>query len=557
MLQSDGPEFNLLKEPWIVVMGESGTTTEVNLCEIFVNAHRYRGLANELPTLDVAILRLLLAILYCVYGRYDPNGGFSPIYDDGEMDVSTQDVFLRWRRIWEDGEFSHPVLYKYLTHYRDRFWLFHPDRPFYQVPELELATHYTAAKLNGEVSESSNKVRLFLSRSGQSKDRLGFAEAARWLLHVNAFDDTSAKPKVKGLPSPGAGWLGKLGLVAASGNNLFETLMLNLALLRDGQVLWEPGVAIWELEEARSEERCEIPIPRSPAELLTLQSRRLLLHREDQYVIGYSLLGGDFFPPENAFVEQMTGWRQSQENKRGPIEYKPRRHDPSRQMWRDFASLFVSRGGAHPPGVVSWVKQLQCRHFFDHSLVRFQIAAMKYGDKDFFVDDVYSDGIAFHTDLLEREEMEGSWVERVLQEIETTEALVTEVSGFAQKILLASGVSDNGKQPVRRRRIAMETREQAYYRLDQPFRQWLEEIDPTADEPSEVSSKWWTQSQSIIRELAKELVTQRGRRAYAERVIKEGDKEIRIPPLPQAYEQFWQKTRTPETLRGGKKRESI
>ena len=36
----------------------------------------------------------------------------------------------------------------------------------------------------------------------------------------------------------GAGWLGKLGYIQAQGNNLFETLMLNLTLLQDGVKLW-------------------------------------------------------------------------------------------------------------------------------------------------------------------------------------------------------------------------------------------------------------------------------------------------------------------------------
>ena len=54
-----------------------------------------------------------------------------------------------------------------------------------------------------------------------------YAQAVRWLLSVNGYDDTSAKPKGEGkLPSVGAGWLGKIGYIQASGENLFETLML-------------------------------------------------------------------------------------------------------------------------------------------------------------------------------------------------------------------------------------------------------------------------------------------------------------------------------------------
>lgn len=49
----------------------------------------------------------------------------------------------------------------YLEKYHERFWLFHDQYPFWQIPEAAVGTEYTVAKLNGELSESGNKVRLF------------------------------------------------------------------------------------------------------------------------------------------------------------------------------------------------------------------------------------------------------------------------------------------------------------------------------------------------------------------------------------------------------------
>lgn len=552
-MKTDKPEFNLLREPWIVVMKEDGTTEEVGLLELFAQAHQYRGLAGELPTQDIAVLRLLLAILHCVYGKFDPRGDFAPLYDDGSTSVTPQDAFRRWQVIWEDGAFSHPILTQYLEHYEDRFWLFHPERPFYQVPDLNKATDYTAAKLNGELAESGNKIRLFSSRSGAKKGYLTFAEAARWLLHLISFDDASVKKSIKGMKmlSPGVGWLGKIGSVVAVGNNLFEMLMLNLTLLRDGQVLWEPGDAIWELDEVRREERCQIAQPRNPAELLTLQSRRILLKKKDNMVIGYSLLGGDFFPQENAFVEQMTVWRKSPMKKNAPEEYKPRQHDPSRQVWRDFAALFVNNDEYHAPGVVSWVKQLKYQRIVDRPLFRFQIAAVKYDTSNSSYTDIFSDGIAFHGDIL-NDNMEEQWIGRILQELETTELLVKQVSILKQDIAKAEGESDSN----RLRRIANEVCEQAYFRLDRPFRQWLEGINPLADEPHDVSVRWWKQAQHIIHQLGREIVEQCHPRTYAERVVRSNEKEFRYS-VPQAYNQFRYRTSSPDALRGGKRHESI
>lgn len=45
------------------------------------------------------------------------------------------------------------------------------------------------------MSESGNKLRLFPLYAGQNKEQLSYPQAARWLLCVNGYDDTSAKPK--------------------------------------------------------------------------------------------------------------------------------------------------------------------------------------------------------------------------------------------------------------------------------------------------------------------------------------------------------------------------
>lgn len=282
-------EFNLLTEPWIRVRLRDNTVREVSLTEALVSAQDYADLAGEMPTQNAAVLRLLLAVLFTVFSRVDAKGEPRPL-------MQSDDALERWSALWQLGHFPAEPVRDYLEQWKDRFWLFHPTHPFWQVPQAKIGTEYGAAKLNGEMSESSNKLRLFPLYAGQSKDQLSYPQAARWLLCVNGYDDTSAKPKGKGLPSVGAGWLGKIGFIQAQGDNLYETLMLNLTLLRDGRECWGESKPCWELEAPKSAERTEICCPDNPAQLLTLQSRRLLLHRTGENVDGFCLLGGDFFP---------------------------------------------------------------------------------------------------------------------------------------------------------------------------------------------------------------------------------------------------------------------
>jgi CRISPR system Cascade subunit CasA len=533
-------EFNLLHEPWLLVMRPDGEIETVSLLELFERAQEFRGLAGELPTQDVAVLRLLLAILHAVFARWDPEGRESPL-------SSPTEARRRWKALWEQKAFPYTVIKHYLLSYEERFWLFHPQYPFYQVPELKIATEYTAAKLNGELSQSSNKLRLFPQCTGESQERLSYAEATRWLLYVNAFDDTSAKPtrdkeRVDKLPSPGAGWLGKLGLITAIGDNLFETLMLNLVLLRDGgSELWGEETPIWEVENVKTAERTPIPIPDNLSALYTLQSRRLLLKRDEDSIIGYMLLGGDFLMKENAFTEQMTVSRNVAKKKTDRPEYSPQRHDPTRQLWSDFSALIAQTEGKHRPGVVSWLASLSGRDYIPCAHFRFQTAAVKYGDKDFFVDDVFSDSVSFDARLLT--DLGAAWVSVIAGEIGITDKLVSKVGQLAQNLAKAAGSYDGSG-------AWNAAREQAYFRLDIPFRQWLESIDPENSDMDDARNAWWKLSQSIVRDLGKELVEQAGPRAFVGRMVKEKSGEYRYT-APELYNRFIYYTSNHQALEGG------
>lgn len=547
-------EFNLLHEPWIVVLNKNGTTEEVGLIELFERAHEFQDLAGELPTQDIAILRLLLAIMHAVFEKFDPEGDFSPLYDDGSGEARPEDALSRWQKIWQTGHLNIPILRQYLINFEDRFWLFHPERPFYQVPQLSMYTDYSAAKLNAEISQSGNKHRFFSSRSGKPKNELTFAEAARWLIHLQGFDDASNKPllpkkeKEMGvkLPKTGISWLGRLGLIMTVGENLFETLMLNFILLRDGQSLWEVGEPIWELDEVRTAQRTEIPQPRNLADLYTLQSRRVILTRQDDKVTGYRLVGGDVFQEVNAFVEPMTVWHKTSK-KNSPDEYSPKSHDPARQMWRDFASMFVSQSGHRVPGIVQWVSLLVYRKMISRPLIGFRIAAVKYDSNNCSITEIFTDSVSFHKDLLVDRDMDQGWIDRILEEIEMTERLVQQIDQLAKTIAITSGstLKDSSK-------LAAATREQAYFRLDLPFRQWLGQIDPQQDDPVDVSNRWWKTASQIVGELGLELVGQCSHSAYAERVIHDKKKELRYSLL-ESYNYFRFKISSRDALKGGEK----
>ena len=526
-------EFNLIEEPWILVRTPDCTVQSVSLRDALIHAHEYEALCGETAAQDAAMLRLLLAVLYTVFARVDESG------EDALLETE-DDALDRWAALREAGRFPEEPVCDYLEQWKDRFWLFDEKHPFWQTPAASVGTEYGASKLNGEMSESSNKLRLFPARTVETKNALTYAEAARWLLYVNAFDDTSAKPKGKGLPSPGAGWLGKLGIIYAESANLYETLLLNLVFLKNGDSLWDaedsgkfgccPG---WELEAPRSQERVEIVVPNHYAALMTLQSRRLLLEREEDHVVRYELLGGDFFSRENALSEQMTIWQNRSDEKRGLVLWMTKRHDPARQIWRDFSAIAAGKNsGNRRPGIVEWVGKLREENLLQKAeLIRFRISCVQYGDKDFFVTDTISDALSFHVDLLT--EAGASWRKIVEQEIESCDRAAGLIALLAERLDKASG--GDGK--------AGDAKALFYSAIDTPFREWLQKLEPTQTqlERDALRDAWEEQVRRIALCFGQELVDASGTAAFIGRNVTEkvkGKDVSRHYSAPEAFGAF-------------------
>lgn len=565
-------EFNLLHEPWILVMTRAGTTIPVSILDAFEHAHEYRSIAGDLPTQDVAVLRLLLAILHAVFERKDINGEKWLAYTK-----EPSEVLEHWQALWENGHFPIDVIRDYLMNYEDRFWLFHPTAPFYQVSALAqdktVFGPFNVKKLNGDLLESDGKPRLFASRAGDEKQSLTYAEAARWLLHMQGYAETfgklEAKGKVKGetkAPTIGVGWLGKCGIVMADGNSLFETLMLNFTMLKDGEETWAPERPIWEREPSEyAKERNAIECPKNQSELLTTLPRQILFSQDDtglfvhngaqqsdiKKVSSYVFLSGSFFPKENSFDEQFTIWRHTKDpGDPKEIPFRPKTFDAEKQVWRGFSTFVAQSNDAHRPGIMNWITRLADEDILERKILSFKTSGLKYGSMSAAVTDACVDSLSLNPTLLSSKLASG-WCDRIINELDTTEQLVWQLGQLARNISKSSG-SDTGDAAYE------EAKRQAYYGLDIIFRQWLEELDPTNEHETGKSldaecAKFWNSEQKLIRRLGKEVVDNAGAKAFVGRP----DTQEKIKPLSsaEAYNLFLYKTSSREALisKGGKK----
>lgn len=531
-------EFNLLDEPWVRVMRPDCSVEEVSLAEALLNAHEYTDLAGEMPTQDAAVLRVLLALLFAVFARVDAEGREAPL-------AKPKDAITRWRALWELDRFPEKPLRDYFARWHDRFWLFDPDHPFFQVPDKvwkrkvaggeRLGTAGNVAKLNGEVFAGGNKKRLF--QSALENGGLTYSQAARWLIALMAWDDTALKPTEKGLPSAKTGWLGQLGYIQAQGKTLFETLMLNLTLLQDGAQKWDTKVCLedeylicpcWELEKPRVGERVVISQPKTPAALYTVQSRRIQLLRGVDKVTSFVMLVGDSFQQEDQLGkllrEQMTLWYDTSRRANAPACYVPRRHDESKQFWREFPTAFAQQEGrkGRQPGIVRWLAALQrCGALPQDRLMIFRVCALRYDHSaSSTVYDFFCDQLGFHVRLLSKANACIGARIRVVEEIGLCEQVANAVGWLAHNLDEAAGTKEK-TQGGKMNGAGKEAVSQFYFRVDRPFRQWLEALDPAGDVDAAIDD-WRETARGIALKLGDELARAAGPAAFIGRMGKKG-----------------------------------
>lgn len=498
--------FNLIDEPWIIVRCRDGKVKPVSLKETLLSSHTFSGLAGETKTQDFAIFRLMLAVLYTVFSRYDSDG------QEIEADDMQEFALDCWKKIWDTGKLPAAPVERYLTEWHERFWLFDDEFPFYQTNAVAEKSECATAKMIGTLFESNNKARLFSDRNQEGR-ALSYAEAARWLIHLSQFDDIAAKQ-----PTPKKTWCGKLSMIALTGDSLFRTLMLNFRADYDAN-REKSELPAWETDRRQIVFNQQIAVPDNQAALLTIQSRNLLLCEENGMVIAYKLAGGDWFEDEAVFEEQMTLWSGYQDKKAPHPEFKPKRYDTSKLIWQEFSeisALAVTQKDTghfvHPAGVIEWMHELlKYRFLSEDYTVKICTAAVIYDYKQATslpVLDAVSDTLTFHAKLLE--DVGADWRRTIIEEIGKCEKAAVYVYLLYKNLQQASGRRD--KDAKESKSGEQDAKQEYYARIDRHFRLWLAELDPDADREEYAKKLEYTLRRTAI-SLGRELAGQIGAQA--------------------------------------------
>lgn len=534
---SDSPSFNIVDEPWIQVLDLTGQRTEVSLLEAFTRADRLGELVGEVPTQSFANLRLLLAVAYRAL--------------DGPQDLE------HWAETAASWHEAVSLVGQYLDLHRERFWLVHDRAPFFQVAGLHTAKGETSG-LEKLIADVPNGLPFLTTRLGRSLRSISWSEAARWLVHVHAFDPSGIRsgavgdPRVKngkGYPI-GTGWAGQIGGVHAVGETLRETVMLNLVPesrlasdVREDAPPWErePLTAAPDLPPGVPPDQPREP--RGPVDLYAWQSRRVRLVGDGHGVTGVVLAQGDKATPQNRFaVEPLSAWRYSepQTKRLGHATYMPLTHDPSRALWRGLSAYLpawtqASGSGSQPaarqaPLLTEWLERLADEGRLPDRRVVLRAIGIAYGSNSSVVDEVIDDRLVMPAALLSSADLSMTVDAAVVVADESVRALAT----FAKNLTSAAGGSTDTTA------LRDSAREQAYAQLDGLFRAWVTTLEDPERHTSYLAD-WREMVRRAVLSVAEVIVLEAGPAARAGR-------EVNKRHLDAGLAELWFRRRVAELL---------
>ena len=332
--------FNLIDENWIPCITSEGDFEEISLRRLFAEAHEIREISCETPIQSAAMMPLLLAILHRNFGPASAR---------------------EWGELWQAGKFNMENLDAYFAEWYERFDLFHPERPFYQVVDDRVKT---AAIYSHLAQTMQNHSVHFTHQTENNVEPLCAAEAARVLLQAQAFrlgGGISGKETPNHVDS-----IWSRGVVFfARGDNLFETLALNLVRYPDNSVMptTERDRPAWERDdptEGRSIGKKMLKLsPAGYLDYLTWQTNHIQLipletndglRVKETRIAPVAQFHDHVYCPQNCYL------RRTQKDKED--EFVILRFDINKALWRNYHGMLPQNDDDKLPNVIRWWSRL-------------------------------------------------------------------------------------------------------------------------------------------------------------------------------------------------------
>ena len=515
-----GSGFNLCYEPWIPVLDVSGQAQEVSLKQLFDESNLIRKIHSGDATTDVAILGVAVVIFFRAV--LENTGEF------GELNREPK----KWiQNISSGGSERLYFVQDYLKKYQDRFNLFDAEHPFMQVADLHTSKG-GIKPVSRLVLDSESEY--FSMRAEKTLTSLSYAEAARYLVTVQAYDYSGIKsgavgdPRVKGgrgYPI-GVGWYGATGKIIVHGENLIETLLycidyeqlLNVEKVRGkNHRLALNDKPVWEREDPDAaapraytggdpDKYKDEPTPATGmCEILTWQSRRVRLFPENGRVTGVLVSNGDKWLDRNTYTDPLTAYRFSKnQSTQTHYVWMPQTHSAERTLWRGADALLTrlssSQEKQNKPSTI--IRQISSgKYFSPDTKTKIQLIGMVYGTQSSIVEETIDESMTLELSILTEQGAEISTMVR--DNIQLTMDAAIALGQYVGNLLRAAGKEYEFRPTVT---------ESILHRMEDEFRSWLADLS-VSDDVSMQAAAWQSKVRRILEDEADQLAVSAGPKA--------------------------------------------
>ena len=314
-------QYNLIDEPWIPVRLPGGARREMGVRDVLTKAKEITAIEDPSPLVTAALHRFLLAVLYRAL--------------EGPTDITQA------RTLFRDG-LPRDKIEAYIEKWQDRFWLFHEEHPFYQVPDYVPAGNKqwrSWPALAAEHNADNAKV-LFDHVDVQHAGAISMDNSVRWLLASQTFalgGGNSDFKYTKGAPSA-------VSLMVIPSGACLEDTLLFLLVPQNREVL-QNDIPVWEREPGNVQSLSKGP-SRSPfglADWYTWRTRSLKFKQEkNENAISSMTFASGVGCEAEAFTDPMLAYRIHPKLGRMSLQFG------DKGVWRDFDSLLPDQTGLSP-----------------------------------------------------------------------------------------------------------------------------------------------------------------------------------------------------------------
>jgi len=475
--------FNLVDEAWIPCATSDGRVKHEGIFQTLASAAQYAEVRDSSPLVTMALHRMLLAILHRVFGPESPEV---------------------WAELWQNGSgrFDAKKLEEYLKNPAifSRFDLFDDKQPFYQTASLPLGPLESKTgrpkfvKPIWQIAHElaySDSMNLFAHFTVNDWETHPVDEAARWLVAFQAFAlggliTTEEGRKVQD-GSADAGQLVKSAVVLAKGENLFQTMMLNLVhysaedevpfafKVNTDQPAWERNDER-QLKDHQFERRYE-----GYLDMLTWQSRRVKLIAERDPEGNYLGVSGvvamkGFQLPDDYWrfnYETMVGYIRAKDAKGEQDPWPPLGFRVGKDLWRDSHALFQTVAeGCQRPRNISWLNELRQAGHLGRKQIQLDVAGMSADRAKIFF--WRHESLPLPLVYLDRPELVGS-LKRALTLAESVASEALRLAAWAAAVNWLTANAEMKPDTDRVRAVVDSFAPERLYwsRLERPFRELL------------------------------------------------------------------------------------